>query len=213
MRVASRYRPVEKMRIDVTHEEMCFVQYLPIKLPEQGFAIPKNLSWTWPLVFRAFNDWVNTDSTSISDAEDSYIYLTVKRLWVNGNNVGNRTGWHIDGFMTEDVNYIWFNGAGTVVMDGVADIDEDHEKSMLQMGALSDKLRRVHAENNMLIKLTNQDIHSPPFYVHSHLRTFVKVSISKHKYNLKGNAHNYLLDYKWDMKDREISRNHPTKGD
>ena len=43
-------------------------------------------------------------------------------------------------------------------------------------------------------------------------RTFIKVSFSDQKYNLKGNTHNYLFDYEWDMIDRSVSRNDPTGG-
>jgi hypothetical protein len=41
------------------------------------------------------------------------------------------------------------------------------------------------------------------------MRAFLKVSISKDKYDLIGNSHNYLLDYDWQMKERKQERNIP----
>jgi len=41
------------------------------------------------------------------------------------------------------------------------------------------------------------------------MRTFVKISFSKDKYDLIGNSHNYEMDYKWDMKERKEERNIP----
>lgn len=38
-----------------------------------------------------------------------------------------------------------------------------------------------------------------------------KNHVSRDQYNLKGNSHNYKFDYKWEMKDRETARNHPSK--
>jgi hypothetical protein len=57
-----------------------------------------------------------------------------------------------------------------------------------------------------------------PFVVHAtpiiqepgEMRSFVKVSVSKHRYNLVGNSHNYLFDYEWEMFERTDVRNDPT---
>ena len=40
-------------------------------------------------------------------------------------------------------------------------------------------------------------------------RTFFKLSFSKDKYDLKGNSHNYLFDYNWEMRERKENRNIP----
>jgi len=41
------------------------------------------------------------------------------------------------------------------------------------------------------------------------MRAFVKVSFSKDKYDLIGNAVNYEIDYNWNFKPRENTRNVP----
>ena len=63
--------------------------------------------------------------------------------------------------------------------------------------------------NRHLVRMNQSSIHRMSKPESSFPRTFVKVSVSEYKYNLIGNAHNYGLDYKWDMKPRLISRNHP----
>lgn len=43
------------------------------------------------------------------------------------------------------------------------------------------------------------------------VRTFVKVSISRDKYDLIGNSHNHLLQYDWPMRPRALTRNPPQR--
>ena len=38
---------------------------------------------------------------------DSYMYLTVKRQYQSKSKLFNRPGYHSDGFLTDDINYIW----------------------------------------------------------------------------------------------------------
>lgn len=44
------------------------------------------------------------------------------------------------------------------------------------------------------------------------MRSFFKISVSTHRYDLLGNSHNYLLDYSWPMLDRQTLRNQPSGG-
>lgn len=185
-------------------KEMCFVQYLPIKLAGGDFSVPRNLCWTTELI----NEIMFGQDTGTE--LDDYIYLTVKHLYVGKDSIG-RLGWHSDGFMSEDVNYIWCDRYPTEFCVQDFTLTPHHEISMQEMEqqARPENIR-VYGENQ-LIRLDQRHIHRVAAIDEVSLRTFVKVSISKNKYNLKGNAHNYELDYDWDMLERGATRNDPVK--
>lgn len=188
----------------ITPEEMCFVQYLPIKMKgtKVCIRIPQNLKWTEPLVLAACKDmdW---------KLFDYYIYLTVKHLYVTPDNIGNRPGWHIDGYLSDDINYIWWDKHSPVIAEGEFRLVEDHEESLHQMNEQACFMDWRTFPDNSFLRLDNTVVHKSPEIAEGCMRAFVKISVSKHKYNLQGNAHNHLFDYNWQMHSRSVGRNHP----
>lgn len=181
--------------------EMCFIQYLPVKMKASlSIKIPRNIEWIEPLVHRVCED--------AGDLID-YIYVTVKYIYTSEGCSANRPGWHIDGYGSDDVNYIWYDKFPTEIMKGtIPHLSKDHEESLKQMEEYEPKEIITFPENSLL-RLDNTVIHRVAPVKESGMRAFVKITVSKHKYNLKGNAHNYLFDYDWKMYDRKESRNHP----
>ena len=62
-----------------------------------------------------------------------------------------------------------------------------------------------------LLRLNQFNIHRVPEIGKPCFRTFFKMSFSKDKYNLISNSHNYELNYDWELKEREETRNHPSR--
>lgn len=148
---------------------------------------------------------------------DSYVYLTAKVLWVTADNPGNRPGWHSDGFMTDDLNYIWSDSNGTVFWspDKTRSFSQDHAKSLREMEEAAEAFPNpyvVYADKHLL-RLDERVIHRTPDITTPGIRSFVKVSVSKHKYNLIGNSINHELPINWKMYSRAEVRNHPTMQD
>src|SRR5699024_7534352 len=139
--------------------------------------------------------------------------LRAKRPYVKGGGNLNRMGWHCDGFMTDDINYIWSDCIPTEYVAGQFELVQDHKKSIDQMNRLFYHSEPLKCKTNSIYRLDETVIHRSDYNREKHavLRHFVKVSFSKEQYNLKGNSHNYLLDYDWEMKDRDTHRNHPVK--
>lgn len=185
-----------KVDVDSDQAEFCFVQYLPIKFPFIAIAIPDNLKWVVPLVDLALNS---------EYCNGKYMYLTVKKMYGSGN----REGWHTDGFGTDDTNLIWYDKSPTQFDHGVFYLNRCHEKSIEQMEYQHKEENIIEYPNKTLLLLDQGIVHRVNPKPFEGFRTFVKISISDSKYNLKGNAHNYLLDYNWKMKDRSMDRNHP----
>ncbi len=188
--------------IDLHDAEMCFVQYLPIRIPLQksSVVIPDNLKcYGWLVQNAVYSEYIR-------GSDHQYIYLTVKRVY----GTGNREGWHCDGFGTDDINYIWYDSHPTVFFDGEMSLPYDHAKSMAFMESnIGDPDDLIMYPCKHLIRMTQSSIHRVNPEVFTGLRTFVKISFSDSKYNLKGNAHNYSLNYDWEMVERKIERNDP----
>lgn len=199
--------------IDVQASEMCFVQYLPIRLRYDRWdfpgsvLIPDNLKWTGPVVDRCLKDFEHRHGEWYG-----YIYLTAKHMFVSSESSMNRPGWHIDGYGTDDINYFWYDKFPTEIANQeFYDLSDDHEASLIQMEEQVDRNCIVTFPDRSLLRLDNTVVHRVAPVTKSDYRTFVKVSFSNDKYNLKGNAHNYLLDYEFNMVERERIRNHPSK--
>lgn len=181
-----------------------FYQYLPIKMANNGMCIYEQRLNIFGSLIRAV-----IEDLSIKEWNESYIYLTAKHVFVNSDYAGNRPGWHSDGFMTNDINYIWCDSEPTIFTETKFDLTLDHSVSLQEMAAQDNPDNDISYPVFSLLKLDQYVIHRAPENCKPGFRTFVKISVSKEKYNLIGNSHNYLLDYQWDMQPRQQQRNHP----
>jgi hypothetical protein len=198
-RIFSR-EPTNFGRVDVQCAELMFVQDMLIALPNQQIYLPRQVQCFAPLVERV---------VGIARPVDSYMYLTAKRLFTSPTCRWNRPGWHIDGFGTDDINYIWSDSFPTEFCSQQFDLSDDHALSMIEM------TQQVRKENvrtygsGMLMGLDNTVVHQVAPVQDCGVRTFAKISISRNRYNLRGNAHNDLIEYDWQMVDRALERNDP----
>lgn len=184
--------------------ELMFVQYMPIIMPGYAERLPRNLACFQPLLEAIISE----DRKPWFD-DGEYAYLTAKRLFVGPNCLGNRPGWHTDGFGTDDINYIWSDSMPTEFCVQNFDLSDDHEDSLLQMEVQAFNWNIQTLPVGSLLKLDRRMVHRAPHPVIEGYRTFVKISVSRERYNLIGNAHNYLFDYDWPMVERQVARNHP----
>lgn len=203
-------KPIQIKEVEIDNSEMYFYQYLPIKFKDDyQLAIPQQLNRLKMLILLAIDDF----QKEFGSAVGYYIYVTAKCQYVKrGDNI-NRPGWHSDGFLTEDINYIWSDSLPTEYVEGeFHNIPQNHEESLELFKIIGYENEVKKCLPNVLYRLDESVIHrcamnnQDPF-----LRHFVKISFSKEKYNLIGNSHNYLMKYNWAMKPRELNRNHPNK--
>ena len=193
----------------VDNSEMYFYQYLPIHITGGYIAIPEQLRRLNPIINIVLEDFYK----NFGKWFEYKIYLTAKCLYVKGGENINRMGWHCDGFMSDDINYIWSDTIPTEYVTGEYQLKQDHQKSIEQMNRLFYHSEPLKCKPNSIYRLDETVIHRCDYNRSKHavLRHFVKVSFSKDRYNLKGNSHNYLLNYNWDMEERDEFRNHPSK--
>jgi hypothetical protein len=203
------YEPVCLGEFDLPPAEMMFVQYLPIVMPprpgwvDTKFRIPANLKFVDRLVYEVLPE--------IWERQPAYVYLTARHLHGTAEQI-NRPGWHSDGFGTDDINFIWSDSRPTEFCIQPFTLSDDHAESMRQMEeqARPENIR-TYGERKLL-RLDAGVVHRVAPGGPAGFRTFVKISLSKHRYDLAGNAHNYLFDYDWPMFPRDGQRNHPTHG-
>lgn len=199
-------------KFETDFKEMVHFQYLPVKMADSNRAKPileKRLLPFAELIQMAINDFVRTYGAS--KYKKSYIYLTVKRKYIEIGSVMNRQGWHSDGFMTDDINYIWYDSSPTIFNLSRFDLTQDDKISMQEMSEQAKIENNTNYSINTLLRLDQYNIHKVFTRVNSGMRTFVKISFSKDKYDLEGNAHNYEIDYDWEMRPRQKERNIPQK--
>ena len=194
------HEPTIHGQIEIACEEFMFVQDMLIALPHSLPKLPRHVQCFAPLV---------EEVMAIGVPPDRYIYLTAKRLFVSPTCCWNRPGWHIDGFGTDDRNYLWSDSFPTEFCIQPFDLSDDHLLSMAQMTKHVRPENVRTYDNNLLLGLDNTVVHQVAPVRSSGVRTFAKISISRNRYNLCGNAHNDLIDYHWPMVDRAMDRNDP----
>lgn len=209
---------------EVENPEMMFCMYLPIKFAgDSKRYLPGNLSPYKDIINSSFNDYTSLmyekfrkDTVTLRDRismfskhmDETYVYITVKHLHVSPRYSGNRGGWHIDGFGTQDINYIWTDKFPTEFCLQDFNLSDDCEESLREMEEQARVGNIATFPEKSLLRLNSSVVHRVPEIKESGMRTFVKISFSKEKYNLVGNAHNYMKTYKWEMIERKENRNH-----
>lgn len=191
-----------------TSEMMCWL-YCPIRTPTDGWQIPKNLRDFMGPISGALHDHAKTLRRDLA-----YVYLTAKTLHVAGEATAQRPGWHTDGFGTDDVNYVWCDREPTEFIDGAFDLPADCEDAMERMTAVAEDGRPIYSfPPRHLLRLDPFVVHRARNTMAPGMRTFVKVSFSKDRYNLLGNSINHDMTEIWPLLPREEVRNHPVRAD
>jgi hypothetical protein len=194
------HEPTIHGQIEIACDEFMFVQDMLIAQPHSLPKLPRQVQCFAPLV---------EEVMAIGVPADCYIYLTAKRLFTSPTCCWNRPGWHIDGFGTDDRNYIWSDSFPTEFCVQSFELSDDHTMSMIQMAEQARRKNIVTYDNKLLLGLDNTVVHRVAPVTSCGVRTFAKVSVSRNRYNLRGNAHNDLIGYDWLMVDRAVDRNDP----
>lgn len=200
--------PKDLGQFHVNCSEMLFYQYMPIKIAGSNvLEVEVRLKCFNELISVCIADFAT--EFGIERLMDSYVYISAKNLFQPVGVSYNRPGWHSDGFLTDDINYVWSDLFPTVFNKSKFDITLDDELSLKEMEAQADPANNFTFPENTLLRLDQFNIHRVAEVTKPAIRTFLKVSISKDQYNLEFNTHNHALDYNWTMFARKVERNIP----
>lgn len=192
--------------INLSPNECMFWLYCPIKLPFSSLAVPMNLRQYIPII------------TTVRDHVDnwtrSYVYITAKTIWVKPGAPGNRPGWHSDGFLTDDLNYIWYDMNPTQFWEPgfTVSFSADHQESLTEMSEICSASSDAYKTypNKHLLKLDQTNIHRVNPDLQPGFRTFVKVSVSDQIYALEHNSINHMMpEFSPTYEPRKAERNNP----
>lgn len=198
------------LELDSDGLEYCNAVYMCIKeAGETHYAIPDNLS---SIVYKVLDGVYQLDH-NIDDWK-KYCYLTIKKMYVQPNTSGNRDGWHIDGFLSDQDNFIWSDcdATPTQVSVGGFNLTPNHEDSLEEM--LVQASQGGHFTHNLesgILYQMGQNIVHRPSRNNTHkavLRTFIKLTFSSELFNCVGNAWNYKLPHIKPTAKRAETRNH-----
>lgn len=195
--------PINLGLVDLSPTEMMFWLYCPIKLPNSlDIVMPTNLAQFSPIVEACWED-------AQDQWESRYVYLTAKTLWVTHENPGQRRGWHCDGFMTDDLNYIWYDSEPTVfaVPDQLVSFTQEHAQSLVEMEFIGEMTPPTTYPVKNLLRLDDKVLHRVGDFAGAGMRSFVKLSVSRHPFNLVGNSVNHELAPNWSYEKRSAERN------
>lgn len=195
--------PILLGELDLRPREVFYYLYLPVSMPSSpNIVLPDQLKFMLPML-----EMIRHDEPARFFNE--HVYVTAKRMFVGGGVTPNRPGWHADGFLTEDLNYIWYDCVPTVFNSSEFNITPDHMVSLKEFEAQALPENNVVFPNCHVLKLDSTVVHAVGEATQQVMRTFLKVSLSPDRYNLSDNSHNYGIAYNWKMHDRAVVRNDP----
>lgn len=189
-------------------KEVMYYLYLPVRMDGGDLRLPENISILRTPIWDLINRVANED---IDEKVYRYIYVSARKGWATPDNPLNRPGWHADGFGTNDLNFVWWDGPGTrFAVQEFTGIVSDHNRALAQFDA---QVREENVVSNLpahhFYRLDPTIVHDTPRIVEGCMRTYIKISMSDHRYNLENNSHNYLFNYHWKLHPRNVVRNDP----
>lgn len=193
---------------EIKPTEMFYYHDMPIKLSGQPvFLVEDRLSFLERFLMNVSAEFIKEYG---HDAFMSHnMYLSAKHQYQTPTNSFSRPGYHSDGFLTDDINYIWSNNQPTIFSTSDFNLTLDDKVSLGEMEAQGRSEDEITYPNSTLLRLNQYNIHKLGVCEGVQLRLFVKVSFSLDKYDLIGNSVNYLLPCGWEMKERGVNRNAP----
>ena len=215
--ILNSQKPLSIGKFELKSKEYCQYLYLPIFFQESPWDmyVEPRLNFLSDMVYAAVLDFKQTYGNEFLIG--NYLYLTVKQTFIAKDTHHNRPGFHSDGFETEDVQYIFFDKFPTEFLIGEYEVPVDDE---LSMKAFDEYARIAARDGNTeafyqpepyhLYRIDRHNIHRTTPAFSDGVRTFVKITFSKHRYAQEGNSYNYSApDYDWDLKPRSVDRNQP----
>ncbi len=195
--------PISLGVVDLSPKEMMFWLYCPIKLINSDeLVLPPNLMQFSPIVEACMEDAADI-------WRERYVYLTAKTLWCTPDNTAQRPGWHCDGFMTDDLNYVWCDQEPTLfcLPEQLVAFTQDHPVALKEMEFIGEQGPHMTYPLKTLLRLDDKVLHRVNDFSKAGIRSFVKLSISRNAFNLVGNAINHGLAPDWHYANRSAERN------
>lgn len=182
--------------------EFCNITYMCIKEPKGLLSIPDNFNPVLkPVLAELFKH---------EDFDDKYIYFSLKKGHVTPYTMSMRAGFHVDGFLSTDRNWVISDSLPTTVALGQFNVEPDHGTSLEQFKSQSRFKQCTQLKPHTLYELDKECVHASTTNLTDAtiVRTFLKIVVADELFNGIGNAWNYKLPHIKPNAHRGSSRNH-----
>lgn len=182
---------------------------MPIRLKHQRhYSLPKEWGTLQPLIKKI----VSIEEANNPNWSDYYTYITVDSSWVEEGKPQRRSGLHVDGFQGARVvdktkvtrNYVATSNGGTIFYPQLFNADFDDSKYDIFKGFDAQAQTPLVAPENAVLFMDAYTVHESGYASRSGWRTFLRVTFDWKKFDRLGNTHNSMLDYDWDMAERNV---------
>lgn len=204
---------------------------MAIYMPEQFLKVPKELEPYMDVIATAMASEYKHDPLFL---DDHYVYVTLDQKVVEKGNTGRRAGAHSDAFIATGAGQVDITlenkdlilqetgeVSHTYIMSDCAPTEffrakfpitsDDCETSLKTFDEIAETAEVVTYPPYTLLQLDPYVVHRCAIMTETRHRTFLKVSISRKRYNREGNTINPEFDYSdWTWVPRNWQeRNHP----
>ena len=126
-------------------KEYCQYLYLPVMFAgDPEIYLEPRLEFLRGMINDTVNDYITNNYSG--QFNDEYIYLTIKQTFIPKDTHHNRPEFHSDGFLTDDVNYIYFDKYPTEFMIGNFNVPKHDELSMVEFN----RIEKLIEQNKMI---------------------------------------------------------------
>lgn len=205
---------------------------MAIYMPGQHFKVPEFIAPYRNVIGACLGSEYKDDPNFLND---HYIYITLDQKIVQKGQTGRRAGAHSDAFISTGLGQVDITlenkdliaketgeVSHTYIMSDCAPTEffrakfpitaDDCETSLKTFDEIAETAEAVKYPSYTLLKLDPYVVHRCSIMNETRHRTFLKVSISRKRYNREGNTINPEFDYSdWTWVPRNWQeRNHPT---
>lgn len=192
---------------------------MPIRLAGgTSYALPQEWSHLQPLL----EDIITVEHHHNPNWIDYHAYLTVDSGEVTARQQQRHGGLHVDGFQGERINpktkinrsYVITTNGGTKFHGRAFQVLDPARFNVFQGFDLQAGVPYISQENALYF-MNAYMVHESGFASRDGMRTFLRLSFDTKIFDRLGNTHNSMLDYQWDMVERDTQNTvkTPTKAD
>jgi fructose-1,6-bisphosphatase/inositol monophosphatase family enzyme len=187
------------------------VQDLCFRMPGQGWKLPALLLPYLDAIRLSIEAERALNDDFAAHEDDYHAYITIDQKLVPPHRTQRRQGFHGDAFMTpenadlgqsalSENTYLVCDALPTEFRDGpfdITDVYPDIAGCLARFDAIAAAQPAVTFPPYALIRITPFDVHSPAVNHADEplVRTFIKITFSRERFNRQGNAVNPLLRY------------------
>ncbi len=198
-------------RIKFSNPKSIRILDMPIKFPGEDYRLPLE-TIQFIATIQSIIDYEHSINTNV---DDYYVYLTVDQGFIKDGEIQRRQGCHVDGFQGARVTKKLPINRSYVVSDEVPtafyiqpfhveQLDDRYHNFFLAFDNQAQPDKVWHPRPYDIVLMDAFTVHKAEVTPRPIYRTFLRLSYTMRIFDRKGNTHNPLFNYEWNMVTRDI---------